>query len=133
MQEFFGSNSSSALKLCIHDSHHSNISVAVTVQNSFIEGKHSRTQSRQFEYRCYFYDRLNRQMLRNIASQFNPSNPSLLNDAFDWIRKNIPDEGLKYVLVDGCNLSEGPEELCIRTRIFPAHNELAPIYFLPKN
>ena len=72
-------------------------------------------------------------MLRNIASQFNPSNPNLLNEAFDWIRKHIPKKDLKYVLVDGCNLSEGPEELCIRTRIFPTNGDLAPIYFIPKS
>lgn len=59
MDEFFGQNSRSALKLCIHDSHHNNITVIITVQNSFIEGNTDKntTMEKQYYEMCFHTSR----------------------------------------------------------------------------
>jgi len=113
------------------DTHHFNISVIFTLQNVFAPSKFGKTLSRNVNYRCLFYNRLDLTEIRTLSSQMHQP-PRFLIESFNFLRLHYPNEP-PYIILDGHTHSP-LNQLYVRSQIFPlpGSNEAKPIFFFPE-
>lgn len=112
------------------DCHHFNISTIFVVQNFFHQSKFGKSLSRNVNYRCLFYNRLDLTEIRAISIQVSQK-PRFLFESFEFLRKEFPDEP-SYLILDGHGASNC-KDLYVRSNIFPDKDgEIRPIIFYPK-
>lgn len=122
-------NSEAMVKLLSVEVHHFNISTIFTLQNFFAPSKFGKTISRNVNYRCIFYNRLDLREIRTISSQISHQ-PRFLLESFDFLHKNFPNEP-PYLIIDG-HIKSPLKELFVRSHIFPTdNNERRPLFFFP--
>jgi hypothetical protein len=110
-------------------SNHSNISLIITSQNFFLQGKYSKTLHRNTSYKVIFRDRGDRQWLNLYSSQMYGNKSHQLNQAMDWVIEHIPSHFDHYIVVDNSPRSDMPSSMLCKTQIFPnADNEVEPIF-----
>ena len=77
----------------------------------------------------FFYNRLDLRELKIISGQIG-NNPNFLNDCFNFLMKEFPDQN-PYILIDG-HFKSKVKEMYVRTHIFPQKNGITPIVFCPQ-
>lgn len=122
-------NSPDMLRLLCIQVHHFNISVIVTLQNFFAPSKFGRTLARNYNYKTFFYNRLDLTELRHISIQIQPNNSTFLQSCFKFLSTTYPTLH-HYIIVDGHFNSACPQ-LFVRSRIFPDEKtkKVEPIIF----
>jgi len=127
MESFLQSDA--MVKLLSVDGHHYNITTLYTLQNYFAHSKFGKTLSRNVNYRCLFYNRLDLTEVRTISIQIS-QRPKFLQESFEFLKKEYPDEP-PYLVIDG-HIKSPLNELMVRSQIFPlANGETKPIFFFP--
>ena len=131
IDDFMASFNSSTLafKLLTIQSHHMLISVAATSHNLFAQCKFNKTLTRNYSEIVLLYTRSDKLALRTLGCQMYPENPKILLKAMSWVERNLPDDDLKYIFLDISPLTHLPSSMILRTRIFPTHNIIAPVFF----
>lgn len=123
-------NSIEMLTLLSIEVHHFNITTIFTLHNFFARSKFGKSLSKNVNYRCIFYNRLDITEVRTIATQISMQ-PRFLIESFEFLRREFPNEP-HYIIVDG-HYRSPLKELFVRSQIFPLpDNELKPIFFFPK-
>jgi len=123
-------NSHKMIELLSVEVHHSNISTIFTVQNFFAQSRFAKTLSRNLNYRCIFFNRLDLTEIRTISMQI-CHKPKFLLESFQFLKQEFPREPA-YIVVDGHGRSD-VDELFVRSQIFPQDDgEIRPIFFFPK-
>lgn len=114
------------------DTHHFNINVIFTLQNVFAPSKFGKTLSRNVNYRCIFYNRLDLTEIRTISSHMHQP-PRFLIESFDFLRRHYPNEP-PYIILDGHTHSP-LNQLYVRSQIFPlpGTNDAKPVFFFPSS
>lgn len=107
--------------LMVRGSHHDKISVVVVTQDYFgARGPFRHTIMRNFTHQVLFKDLADKTTMRNISIKLVPNEPKFLLDALHWIRKNpVKCGNSRYIIIDSDQKSNLPENLRIRTNIFP--------------
>lgn len=127
MESFLQSDA--MVKLLSIDVHHYNISTLYTLQNYFAPSRFGKTLSRNVNYRCLFYNRLDLTEVRTISIQIS-QRPRFLLDCFEFLKKEFQKEP-PYLVIDG-HVKSPLNELMVRSQIFPLPNgEMKPIFFFP--
>lgn len=122
-------NSQAMVQLLSIDCHHSNISTIYTVQNFFAQSRFRKTLSKNVNYRCLFFNRLDLTEIRMISMQI-CHQPKFLLECFEFLQKEFP-HSPPYIIIDGHNQSR-LKKLFIRSQILPNEkNEITPIFFFP--
>ena len=100
-------------------SHHRNLTIIYIVQNLFDKSKSMRTASLNSQYIILFKSPRDKSIIQHLGSQMFPKNTKFLVDAFEDATK-IP---YGYLLID--LRQDTPEEMRIRSNIFPSEQEAA--------
>ena len=114
-------------------SHHGQISVILTSQNFFMQGKYSKSIMRNYTDMVIFDCKAERQIASYISRQIFPASKNFLPHVMDWLRHNIESPFARYCWIE-CNPQNRdlPEILRIRTKIFPDKDgSVTPIVFTP--
>jgi GTPase SAR1 family protein len=117
--------------MTIH-SHHSGISVILTSQNYYIQGRYSKTILRNTSEKIVFNDKGDQESLRRISMQMFPGKKGFLNNVMAWILENISDKTQHYICIDNSPISPLTQQFQIRTNIFPDDDDFKNIFFSPK-
>jgi hypothetical protein len=135
MVEVLGSKD--MLDLVCRDSHHTNTSVCISVQNIFHTSPHGRTFMRNCSEKVVFFTKTDNLLLSILSRQIFPSHPHFLHNCFEWIFHNRSPEELKYLLIDSSPLSPLPYNAVVRSCIFPKKEgdakSIRPLFFFPKD
>ena len=100
-------------------SHHRNLTIIYIVQNLFDKAKSMRTASLNSQYIILFKSPRDKSIIQHLGTQMFPKNTKFLVDAFEDATK-VP---YGYLLID--LRQDTPEEMRIRTNIFPSEQEAA--------
>ncbi len=123
MQE--GSKDKNLSTFFTRSSHHMNISIFFLVQNFFYQDKQMRNISLNSHYIVLMKNRRDQSQIMSLAKQLYPTKVKFLQEVYIDATK----EPYGYLIIDV--KPESPEELRMRTRIFP--DEKPVIIYLPKN
>lgn len=116
------------LQTMTYDSHHSNITLLMTMQNFFFQAKNAKTFLRNFNIKVIFNDAADVVYLRTISQQIS-GNPYFLKNAFEKLETKLNTGEMDYLLID----SNGrlPKKMLVRARIFPCNDgKVRPIFFM---
>lgn len=114
-------------------SHHANITTIWTSQNIFMQGRHSKSVSRNTCWRVYFDDRADRMALSTLSRQFfgaGENKGNFLSSCMKWVNLHINEKKDRYLVIDSSPKSSMPDDLLIRTSIFPDNGKNRHIFFL---
>ena len=100
-------------------SHHRNLTIIYIVQNLFDKSKSMRTASLNSQYIILFKSPRDKSIIQHLGTQMFPKNTKFLVDAFEDATK-VP---YGYLLID--LRQDTPEEMRIRSNIFPSEQEAA--------
>ena len=100
-------------------SHHRNLTIIYIGQNHFDKSKSMRTASLNSQYIILFKSPRDKSIIQHLCFQMFPKNTKFLVDAFEDATK-IP---YGYLLID--LRQDTPEEMRIRSNIFPSEQEAA--------
>ena len=98
-------------------SHHRNLTIIYTVQNLFDKSKSMRTASLNSQYLVLFKSPRDKTIVQHLGNQMFPKNTKFLMDAFE----DATQAPYGYLLMD--LRQDTPEEMRIRTNIFPEEQE----------
>ena len=98
-------------------SHHRNLTIIYIVQNLFDKSRSMRTISLNSQYLVLFKYPRDKTFVQHLGNQMHPKNTKLLVDAFD----DATQAPYGYLLID--LRQETPEDMRIRTNIFPGEQE----------
>ena len=112
-------NSSVMELLFTRISHHRNYSCFYILQNAFIQGKKQVTINLNAKYMEIFRSPRSLLQLSYLNSQIFPHNPGLLIKAYNDVMKND-----KYGYLIIYLTAQSPDELRIRTKIFPSEDTI---------
>ena len=101
-------------RLFTEGSHHRNLSIIYIVQNLFDKGRAHRTVSLNAQYLVLFKNPRDKSQIDCLARQMYPGHVSFLVAAFQEATK----QSYGYLFID--LRTETPEDLRVRTRIFPS-------------
>ena len=113
---------SSVTSLFTKDSHHKNASVVYISQNLFNNGKENRNISLNTHYLILFKNPRDAAQISHLAKQIFPGRVKYLTEAF----ADATSQPYGYLLVDLKTTT--PDELRLRTEIFPDENMYVYIY-----
>ena len=123
------------LDLVCRDSHHSNTSVIITVQNIFHSAPHARTFMRQFSEKILLFSKTESLIWNILSRQIYPNHSSFIANCFQWLLQHDEKDSFKYLLIDASTLSPLPHNAIVRSQIFPTvendENSIKPIFFFP--
>jgi hypothetical protein len=107
------------------------ITLIVTCQSLFGEGKYRVTMTRQASYIVTFYNKINKTQITILSKRIHGQHANFLQEAFDFIFQISGRNDLKYVLLDSNPISNWPHYLVAVTNIFPSEvdNVIRPIFF----
>ena len=111
------------LALFTKKSHHRNISIILITQNIFCKGQCMRSMSLNSHYLVIFNNPRDRSQIKFLSRQINPSFPKYIEEAFLDATTSKPHG---YILLD--LKQKTPEELRLKTDIFPETNESIIVY-----
>ena len=98
-------------------SHHRNLTIIYIVQNLFDKSKSMRTASLNSQYLVLFKSPRDKTIVQHLGNQMFPKNTKFLMDAFE----DATQAPYGYLLMD--LRQDTPEEMRIRTNIFPEEQE----------
>ena len=98
-------------------SHHRNLTIIYIVQNLFDKSKSMRTASLNSQYVVLFKSPRDKTVVQHLGNQMYPKNTKFLVDAFEDATQ-VP---YGYLIID--LRQETPEDMRIRTNIFPGEQE----------
>lgn len=124
-------NSAEMKDLMVVHSHHSNISVIVTSQNYFSQGKYSKTMSRNMTDLIMFDSKTDRLPFEIVSRQLFPCATRFLPRVMAWLRENVPVTYGRYIYIDCHPNSQLPETLRVRTNITQG-GDTPSLVFSPK-
>ena len=111
-------------------SNHDHISLIITSQNFFIQGKHSKTLHRNTSYKILFRDRGDRQWLNTFSAQMFGNKTNFLSQCMDWVVQHVENIYDHYLVIDNSPRSSLPLNMLVKTNIFPGKDgEIEPIFF----
>jgi septin family protein len=111
-------------------SNHLNISIIITSQNLYVQGKYSKTLLRNMSDKIMFRDKGDGQWLSTFSRQMFPHHPDFLTNVMDFIVDNFPSVYDHYIVIDNNPKSRLDKSMLIRTHIFPnVDGEIEPIFF----
>ena len=110
-------NSSEMKDLIVVHSHHADISVIITSQNYFSQGKYAKTMSRNMTDLILFDSKTDRLPFEIVSRHLFPGHSRFLPKVMDWLRLNVPATYDRYIYVDCHPNSQIPEDLRVRTNI----------------
>lgn len=110
-------------------SHHSKVSVIVTLQNLYTNSRYGKTFYRQASEIVMFQDRTDLTQVKTVSSKmFGKSD--YLSNCFQFIRTHLTEQVLRYLVIDCSNISLLEENMKVRTNIFPTQDgKVQPIFF----
>lgn len=118
--------------MTIH-AHHSNISLMITAQNYFTQGKFSKTLQRNYTNTILFDAKIDRQMLDIISSQMFPRAKHFIPKIMEWLRIYVPNVHKRYIWIDSHPMSKIEETLRVRSNIIPFDEKTLQLVFeIPK-
>lgn len=123
-------NDKFAFDVFIKGSHHHNITVLFTVQNMYMKSINGTSIYRNLSHSVIFEQSCDKTPLATFGRRAFHNYPTILIDAFEWIRSNIGDRH-PYLLIDTNPLNNAlPVALRVSYDIFPKANGLKEaIYF----
>jgi septin family protein len=111
-------------------SSHEHISLIITTQNFFLQGRFSKTLHRNTSYKVFFRDRGDRQSLNTYSSQMFGNKSNWLTQCMDWVVQHVENMYEHYIVVDNSPRSSLPTNMLVKTNIFPNSNgDIEPIFF----
>ena len=106
-------------------SNHALISMIITSQNYFVQGKYSKTLLRNCSEKVLFRDRSDRQVLHTLSRQMFPGHPNFLGLAMDWVVEHFKDHWNYYLYIDNNPRSLLNESYKVRANILSDE----PVFF----
>ena len=116
--------------MTIH-AHHSNISLLITAQNFFTQGKYSKTLLRNYTDIVLFDAKMDRQILDIISSQMFPGGKRFIPLIMEWLRENVKNVHERYIWIDSHPNSKVPEFLRVRSNVVATEKNPYEITFIP--
>jgi septin family protein len=114
-------------------SNHQHISLVITTQNFYLQGKYSKTLHRNTSYKVLFRDRGDRQWLNTFSSQMFGNKTNFLTQAMDFVVQHVHNIYDHYLVVDNSPRSTLPSNMLVKTNIFPNKDGvIEPIFFEPQ-
>jgi hypothetical protein len=116
-------------------SNHLNISIIITSQNLFVQGKYSKTLLRNMSDKVMFRDKGDGQWLSTFSKQMFPNHPQFLTNVMDFVTANFISPYEHYIVIDNNPKSHVDNSMLVRTHIFPddISGKIEPLYFSPNN
>jgi hypothetical protein len=113
----------------IYSNHH-NISIIITSQNFFVQGKYSKTLMRNTTDKIVFRDKSDRQWLSILSRQMFPDKPNFLSKVMSWVQENVSNVYEQYIAIDNNPKSILGDDFLIKTNILPNDEGVVePVYF----
>ena len=109
-------------------SHHADISVLITAQNTYQKGRGSVSILRNYSDFVLFDTKNQRHALEIFGRQMFPGQKAYLSKARDWLRRHISIPGQRYLWIDAHPASRAPENLRVRSRIVPEEEDYQLVF-----